>query len=51
MLFFRKSTDIDDCVSARCENNATCVDGVNQFSCVCKTGFSGKLCDIGEKNT
>ena len=25
-------TNVDDCVSARCANGATCVDGVNQYS-------------------
>lgn len=27
-----------------------CVDGVNQYNCVCQAGFTGELCDQGEKN-
>ena len=43
-------TDVDDCVSARCANGATCVDGVNQYSCACQTGFTGNFCESGKKH-
>lgn len=49
-LFIVLFTDVDDCVSARCANGAKCVDGVNQYNCVCQPGFTGELCDQGEKN-
>lgn len=29
-----------------CANGATCVDGVNRFSCVCPAGFSGRFCTV-----
>lgn len=29
-----------------CANGATCLDGVNRFSCVCPAGFSGRFCTI-----
>ena len=40
-LIFVCFKDIDDCVTARCVNGATCVDGVNQYSCTCNVGFTG----------
>lgn len=27
-----------------CANGATCVDGVNRFSCLCPLGFAGRFC-------
>ena len=30
--------NIDDCVNHTCNNNSLCQDGVNNYSCVCKTG-------------
>ena len=39
-------TNTDDCANSPCQNGATCVDGVNTFSCDCTgTGYSGTLCD------
>lgn len=29
-----------------CANGATCLDGVNHFSCLCPAGFSGRFCSI-----
>ena len=40
--------DIDDCANQPCEISATCKDGVNSYSCVCQTGFTGEKCEIGE---
>ena len=40
-------TDVDECDSSPCLNGATCVDGVDGFSCSCVDGYSGDLCDIG----
>ncbi|CAF87407.1 unnamed protein product, partial [Tetraodon nigroviridis] len=31
---------------APCANGATCLDGVNRFSCVCPPGFSGRFCTV-----
>jgi hypothetical protein len=35
--------DINECLSMPCSNNATCIDRVNSFECVCPDGFKGKL--------
>ena len=37
-------SDIDDCDSNPCENNATCVDEVNDYTCNCTVGYFGKNC-------
>ena len=39
--------DIDECASDPCQNDATCVDSVNAYSCNCKDGYTGTLCQIG----
>ena len=38
---------VDDCASNPCFNNATCVDGVAMFTCLCSSGYEGVLCDEG----
>ena len=40
-------TDIDDCSSSPCKNQATCVDGVNEYSCTCVPGYTGVDCETG----
>jgi EGF-like domain len=40
-------TDINECLNATCQNGATCVDGVNTFTCTCAAGFTGTLCETG----
>lgn len=29
-----------------CANGATCLDGINRFSCLCPAGFSGRFCTV-----
>ncbi|KAJ9580698.1 hypothetical protein L9F63_024126, partial [Diploptera punctata] len=36
--------DIDDCDPYPCFNNATCIDGLNNYACICQRGFEGDLC-------
>ena len=43
-----KFVDIDDCANQPCKNSATCKDGVNSYSCVCQSGFTGEHCENGE---
>ena len=40
-------TDIDECANHMCSNGGSCVDGVNNYSCKCKPGFSGDRCQTG----
>lgn len=39
--------DIDECASNPCQNGATCIDGINSFTCKCVPGYTGKLCETG----
>lgn len=34
--------NVDECMSSPCLHNATCVDLVHGYGCVCKPGFTGK---------
>lgn len=38
--------NIDECSPMPCKEGSTCVDGINEFTCICVPGLSGKLCDI-----
>ena len=40
--------DIGECVSVPCQNNGTCVDEINRFTCICANGFSGNVCETSE---
>lgn len=39
--------DVDDCTDTSCVRG-TCVDGINEFTCICDTGFTGDTCDTGK---
>ncbi|XP_023187804.1 fibulin-7-like isoform X1 [Xiphophorus maculatus] len=36
--------DFNECASSPCLNGGTCVDEMNQFSCVCAKGWAGETC-------
>lgn len=38
-------SDIDECVGNACQNSATCVDGINEYTCVCVAGYDGTFCE------
>ncbi|XP_053389033.1 fibropellin-1-like, partial [Mercenaria mercenaria] len=38
--------DIDDCRPNPCQNGATCVDQVNNYTCTCNRGYIGRDCEI-----
>ena len=39
--------DIDDCAGQPCKNGGSCSDGVNNYTCACVAGYTGKNCSIG----
>lgn len=34
----------DNCLSSPCKNKASCVNGINQYACVCPPMYTGKNC-------
>jgi len=38
--------NIDDCPGNLCQNGATCVDRVNEYSCLCPPAFTGTQCEL-----
>ena len=39
---------VNECRSLPCFNGATCVDGVNMFTCACAAGYTCVTCKTGE---
>uniref|UniRef100_A0AAY4CDW9 Slit homolog 1 protein n=1 Tax=Denticeps clupeoides TaxID=299321 RepID=A0AAY4CDW9_9TELE len=37
--------NIDDCEDNDCENGATCLDGVNNYTCLCSPFYTGEMCE------
>ena len=38
--------EVNECMSNPCLNGATCIDELNNFSCLCLPGYSGSNCQI-----
>ena len=38
--------NIDECLADPCKNGATCVDGINNYTCACVPGYTGYQCEI-----
>lgn len=45
LIHFFNSTDINECNSNPCHNNASCSQYIDFFNCSCPLGFNGTLCD------
>ena len=48
MFSFYRDADIDDCLVDPCVNNGTCKDLINDYSCTCVPGYTGKNCSNGK---
>ena len=35
-------------MSSPCQNGAECIDGVNEYSCTCRDGYTGIHCETGK---
>uniref|UniRef100_A0A3Q3SP49 Crumbs cell polarity complex component 2 n=1 Tax=Mastacembelus armatus TaxID=205130 RepID=A0A3Q3SP49_9TELE len=38
--------NIPECVSDPCQHGATCLDGINQYTCLCWPGYEGENCQV-----
>ncbi|GFR89190.1 neurogenic locus notch homolog protein 1 [Elysia marginata] len=38
--------DINECDSNPCSSQATCVEGINFYTCICPAGFEGPSCSV-----
>ena len=38
--------NINECDSGPCQNGATCLDGINNYTCTCSPGYSGRDCEV-----
>ena len=36
--------DVNECEERNCNGNGYCEDGINDYTCLCKSGYSGKDC-------
>ena len=39
--------DINECKSNPCENDSTCTDVEDGYTCACESGFTGPECQTG----
>jgi len=39
-------TEIDDCLCNPCQNDGTCIDGIQNYTCQCTEDFDGRDCEI-----
>ena len=47
---FFQLTEINECLSSPCANDATCNDNVNSYTCTCADGYIGTNCENGISN-
>lgn len=43
--------DVNDCKENPCLNGGTCIDGINNYQCICKEGWEGVHCNISKSPT
>ena len=41
----RCETNIDECESIPCDNDGSCIDGVNFYTCECTADYTGESCE------
>ena len=47
MLKCNLFVEVIECISNPCENNGTCIDRVNIYTCKCTAGYTGNNCETG----
>ena len=48
-FLLRHLPDINDCDPDRCLNGGTCVDGQNNYTCMCVEGFGDDNCTTSKR--
>ena len=46
-MLFVGIIEINECVSNPCENDGTCTDMEDGYTCACESGFTGTVCQTG----
>ena len=41
---------MDNCAGKKCSGVGKCKNGVNDYTCQCAKGYTGKDCETSEKN-
>ena len=41
--------DIDECSSTPCQNDGTCIDGIDDYTCVCTRRYTGAVCETRKR--
>ncbi|CAF3534312.1 unnamed protein product [Adineta steineri] len=44
-------TNIDECASSPCNNNGTCIDQINSYTCQCTSEYINSHCSLSINNT
>lgn len=44
----RCQESVDDCSGLPCQNNGTCIDGINSFRCECNSLYKGQYCETAK---
>ena len=47
-IVFVRFADIDECLSAPCQNGGSCTDAVNSYTCACAPGYMGPECQTSK---
>ena len=48
MIYISLFLDGDDCQFVICQNGATCIDDVHDYTCECLNGFTGSHCEFSK---
>ena len=46
----RCQSDVNECESMPCRNDAVCKDYVDSYTCTCASGFSGVNCQVNDND-
>ncbi|KAM4702025.1 uncharacterized protein O3C94_002952 [Discoglossus pictus] len=46
--YWSKYVDGDQCIPNPCQHGGSCKDGIGEYTCLCNSGFDGKICEINK---